>query len=277
MMRTRRIAVLTMAMLSVAIGRLPQGAAPAPSPALQSRRRARMPTARVVRRQTTRRAAPPPTKPLVAGADSIAAADAAARNARATPPPRCARRCSPTVHFEYDQSDLRADDKRASRRQGSDSPGEHRRDDSRRRPHRRARFRRIQPRARSASRRRGEGVSRPARHSGNAHRDRQLRRGASSRPGIGRKRVLAESARRVRDHRGRSDAAPNHEDAGRSSRRSCSWRRRGCLASKSDIRLLQDELRATRAQLGSGRHVDHARRSSSGASRSPRCPRRSIA
>src|SRR5215471_12798217 len=60
--------------------------------------------------------------------------------------------------------------------------------------------------------------------------------------------MVAESARRIRDHRGRSDATE-------AVRRIAlvlplvAVAASGCLATKGDIRLLQDEMRATRAQV----------------------------
>jgi len=109
MMRTSRIAVMTIAALSVATLDAchktppPQpapAAAPARGPDADSARRAE--EARLAREAADRAAR--------ARADSIARADAAARDA-ASAAATLRSTLTATVHFAYDQSDLRPDDK----------------------------------------------------------------------------------------------------------------------------------------------------------------------
>src|SRR5205814_3961288 len=90
--------------------------------------------------------------------------------------------------------------------------------------------------------------SRRARHRGVTHRNHQLWGGAACRPGIRGKRVVAEPSRRVLDHLGRTDAQKTMRRW--TTLAPATFLLAGaCVATKGDIRLLQDELRATRAAI----------------------------
>ena len=111
MMLTRRIAVLTIATLSVvmldACKKKPE---PAPIPAAAPPRGPDADSA--ARAQTCSRAArAAPTAAAPSPADSIAAADAAPRDAAGRDAATLRATLTATVHFEFDQSDLRPDDK----------------------------------------------------------------------------------------------------------------------------------------------------------------------
>jgi peptidoglycan-associated lipoprotein len=106
MTRTRRIAGLTMAMLSVimidACRKKPTPeptAAPMPGPNADSARRAQEEAARRAAEEAAARRR----------ADSVAAAEAAARDAASAVAAMRASLTAP-VHFDYDQSDIRAED-----------------------------------------------------------------------------------------------------------------------------------------------------------------------
>ena len=64
--------------------------------------------------------------------------------------------------------------------------------------------------------------------------------------------MVAESTRGVRDHRGRAGAPPAMRRWASVAPLALLLAATGCLASKSDIQLLQDEFRATRAQAAAG-------------------------
>jgi peptidoglycan-associated lipoprotein len=109
MMNVRRIAVVTTALLSVvALAACRKKPQPAPAPAQTSAPRGPdADSARRANEDAARRAAEEANRRR---ADSIAAAEAAARNAAGA---MAALRTTltATVHFEYDQSDLRAEDR----------------------------------------------------------------------------------------------------------------------------------------------------------------------
>jgi peptidoglycan-associated lipoprotein len=109
MIRTRRIAVLTIATLSVAtISACHKKPEPAPAPAPAPARGPDADSARRAQEDAARRAAADAAARH--RADSIAAADAAARDAAgAAASLRSA--LTATVHFDYDQADLRPADK----------------------------------------------------------------------------------------------------------------------------------------------------------------------
>ena len=108
MMRTRRIAVLTIAALSVAAtGACRKKPAPAPVP-VQTVRGPDADSARLAQQEAARRAAADAAARQ--RADSIAAAEATARDA-AGAAATLRSTLTATVHFDYDQSDLRAEDK----------------------------------------------------------------------------------------------------------------------------------------------------------------------
>jgi peptidoglycan-associated lipoprotein len=109
MIRTRRIAVLTIATLSVAgISACRKKAEPAPAPAAAPARGPDADSARRAQEAAAARAAADAAARH--RADSIAAADAAARDA-ASAAASLRATLTATVHFDFDQSDLRPGDK----------------------------------------------------------------------------------------------------------------------------------------------------------------------
>jgi peptidoglycan-associated lipoprotein len=109
MMRTRRIAVLTTAMLSaVTIGACHKKPAPQPAPVPAAQPAGpNADSARLAQEAAARQAAADAAARR--RADSLAAANAANNGAASAASLRSA--LTATVHFEFDQSDLRADDK----------------------------------------------------------------------------------------------------------------------------------------------------------------------
>jgi peptidoglycan-associated lipoprotein len=108
MMNVRRIAVVTTALLSVvALDACRKKAEPAPTPAQPTTRGPDADSARRANEDAARRAAEEANRRR---ADSIAAAEAAARNSAGN---AAALRTTLTtaVHFEYDQADLRPEDR----------------------------------------------------------------------------------------------------------------------------------------------------------------------
>ena len=109
MIRTRRIAVLTFATLSVAgISACRKKAEPAPAPAAAPARGPNADSARLAEQERLRREAADRAARL--RADSIAASEASARDA-ASAAASLRATLTATVHFEFDQSDLRPGDK----------------------------------------------------------------------------------------------------------------------------------------------------------------------
>ncbi|HXT15487.1 MAG TPA: peptidoglycan-associated lipoprotein Pal [Gemmatimonadaceae bacterium] len=108
MMRTHRIAGLTLALLSVTIlDACHHKAAPAPTPTQASMSGPNADSARLAQEDAARRAAADAARRR---ADSIAAAEAAARDA-ANSAGSLRSALTAMVHFDYDQSDLRPEDR----------------------------------------------------------------------------------------------------------------------------------------------------------------------
>jgi peptidoglycan-associated lipoprotein len=111
MMLTRRIAVLTIATLSVAmLDACKKKPEPAPIPAAPPARGPDADSARRAQDEAARRAA---ADAAARDAAAKAAADAAARDAAARDANALRAALTAPVHFEYDQSDLRPGDKSA--------------------------------------------------------------------------------------------------------------------------------------------------------------------
>lgn len=109
MMRTSRIAVMTIATLSVAfLDACHKSPPPAPAPTPAARPGPNPDSARQV--EADRLAREAADRAARAKADSIARADAAAREA-ASAAASLRSTLTATVHFDYDQADLRPDDK----------------------------------------------------------------------------------------------------------------------------------------------------------------------
>jgi peptidoglycan-associated lipoprotein len=112
MMRTQRIAALSLALLSVSlVDACHHKPAPGPAPAVTPTQASATPNAdsiRLAQEEAARRAAS--AEAARRRADSIAAAEATARDA-STSATTLRRALTAVVHFDYDQSDIRADDR----------------------------------------------------------------------------------------------------------------------------------------------------------------------
>ena len=164
-----------------------------------------------------------------------------------------------TIYFDYDASDITDDVAREARREGADPVAERGHPHPHRRPHRQPWLRRVQPRARPAPRGGGEALPHRSRHRRRPHRDRELRRGArdvhATRPNRAGRRTVATSSR-SRPAR----SPPCKPPAGSQQVRDARYAFRlapvalalatgACFATRSDVRILQEDMAAASAAM----------------------------